>query len=104
MVFYLGVLKQCPILLNPANGRVSFSSRSVGGVAIYSCLSGYSLVGSRTRTCQSDGSCIWSGEQPRCKNEIVIDDQNLNDIVLHNYRCIIYRYNRCAVSYSYKPY
>ena len=31
----------------------------------FSCDTGYSLVGSPTRTCQADGS--WSGESPFCE-------------------------------------
>ena len=75
---------QCPALNRPANGRVTVSSRSVGGVASYSCLSGYSRIGTSTRTCQSDGS--WSGQQPRCKLGIVQNDANVKHI--HFIHCI----------------
>ena len=50
----------CP-LMSPVNGRVSLS----GLVSTYTCDSGYKLIGSKTRTCQVDGT--WSGALPSCK-------------------------------------
>ena len=40
------------------------TTRDVGGRATYTCNSGFTLVGSSTRTCLSDGS--WSGSRPFC--------------------------------------
>ncbi len=51
---------QCPTLLSPLNGRVSAS----GGTATYTCFTGYTLSGSTTRTCQTNGA--WSGTAPTC--------------------------------------
>ena len=46
---------------NPANGRVSIE----GVTATYTCDTGYSLVGSRTRTCGPSGN--WSTAAPTCQ-------------------------------------
>ncbi len=60
----------CPKLANPTNGEVTVAyngatgSCQYGGVATYSCRSGYKLKGNRKRTC-SYGR--WSGSQPRCE-------------------------------------
>ena len=61
-----GCIEQlCPTLSHPTNGRVSISSRSVGGRVSYFCNYGYTLVGSSTLTCLSGG--IWSGSTPTCQ-------------------------------------
>ena len=48
----------------PANGKSTFTKTTVGGVATYSCSSGFWLNGDKTRTCQSDGE--WSSLDPQC--------------------------------------
>ena len=56
----------CPALEHPERGLVSVGGNSTGSVATYSCNGGYSLIGSATRQCQSDGT--WSNESPICIN------------------------------------
>ncbi len=58
-------LVQCPSLTNFTNGAVIVTRRTVGGRAIYFCNFGYSLNGSSSRTCQSNG--VWSGSAPICQ-------------------------------------
>ena len=55
----------CGGLSNPSNGQVTIISETPGGTAVYTCNSGYTLVGRDTRTCQDDGS--WSGIPPVCR-------------------------------------
>ncbi len=52
---------QCPTLPPPLNGRVSASG---GDTATYTCSTGYTLIGSSTRTCQTNEQ--WSGATPTC--------------------------------------
>ena len=56
---------RCSGLSNPLNGRVSISTDTPGGIATYSCNSGYELVGTERRTCQNDGQ--WSDRAPTCR-------------------------------------
>ena len=55
---------QCPSINAPGNGSVIISSFYLSGVANYSCLPNYYLVGYSQRTCQQDGN--WTGFQPIC--------------------------------------
>ena len=57
----------CPSLKNPENGRVKFSAagRRVGAKVWYVCNSGFHLVGSESRRCQSN--LKWSPEAPTCR-------------------------------------
>ena len=55
----------CPRLDDPVNGVASPPSRSVyQSVTNFSCNSGYTLNGSSSRTCQSDGN--WDGTNTNC--------------------------------------
>ena len=50
------------------NGQVSHTAGTLFGQrTTYSCNTGYTLVGSNTRTCQADG--MWSGNEPTCISE-----------------------------------
>lgn len=61
----LCTLVECETLASPANGSVrSPDGSTVGATATYSCLSGFVLAGSASRTCLADGS--WSGAPPTC--------------------------------------
>lgn len=64
-------LVTCPSLRNPIDGRVTIMSNQFQGGAIYSCDSGFSLVGLVVRTCVISGQ--WSGTPPTCLgNDIAV--------------------------------
>lgn len=55
---------QCGHLTDLPNGQIVIEKSNGGEIAKYSCNDNYSLVGSRTRFCQSNGT--WSESQPEC--------------------------------------
>ena len=55
----------CPLLQDPTDGSVQYSSVSIGTIAEYSCNEGMKLIGVSVRVCQSHGS--WSREPPICQ-------------------------------------
>eukprot|EP00795_Rhopilema_esculentum_P000716 gene716-10430_t len=55
---------QCPALPTPPKMIVKYTSRLVGGVSTFECITGYRRNGTDKRTCRNDGQ--WSGEQPSC--------------------------------------
>ncbi|XP_064394225.1 uncharacterized protein LOC135341566 isoform X3 [Halichondria panicea] len=59
----------CSQLSSPANGKVWFSSTSIGSIAKYTCSSGYTLSGSVYRKCLSTSE--WHGSAPICKRSFV---------------------------------
>ena len=63
---------ECPVLDDPANGMVTWTSLTTGGVATYECDSGFELVGDEMRDCQSNSQ--WSGAPPICKRKFVLCD------------------------------
>ena len=68
-LYLLSTAVNCGTLSNPANGRVSYTAGTTfGRTATYTCNTGYSRVGSSTRTCQSTG--VWSGSAPTCQGRI----------------------------------
>jgi len=59
----------CPSLTNPNNGLMTCSLGDDGvpsyeTTCSFTCNTGYELIGSNTKTCQSDGR--WSGSEPIC--------------------------------------
>ncbi|KAM6972968.1 CUB and sushi domain-containing protein 3-like [Aplochiton taeniatus] len=54
----------CGDLATPPNGRKIGSQASFGSTAIFTCDSGFMLVGSIVRECLSSG--LWSGTETRC--------------------------------------
>lgn len=58
------VVANCPALPGPTSGSVSAPTLTFGSTANYACDSGYTLTGSATRTCKTDGT--WSDTAPTC--------------------------------------
>ncbi|KAI8507111.1 hypothetical protein Bbelb_155500 [Branchiostoma belcheri] len=75
---------QCPTPDAPTNGVVT-GSNSLGDTVTYSCDSGYNLVGSATRTCQTD--LTWTASAPTCEaptNGAVTGSYSLGDTVTYS--------------------
>ena len=53
----------------PTNGQRSLSSTTYNSVVTYTCDVGYTLQGSNSRTCQSNGQ--WSGSLPQCNRMLI---------------------------------
>ena len=73
---YLHCVGRCPELDDPTNGMVEWDSLAPGGVANYTCDSGFILVGDRTRNCSSDGT--WSGLAPVCERKFILAPYHLH--------------------------
>ena len=70
IVFLILTAVDCGTMTIPANGQVSHTGGTTfGQTATYSCNTGYNLVGSSTRTCQSTG--VWSGSTPTCQGVLL---------------------------------
>ncbi len=59
----------CKDLTDPTNGKVDVGGRTPGSTAVYSCNTGYTLVGVSERTCGDDG--LWSDKEPVCECELI---------------------------------
>jgi len=57
----------CGDLGTPPNGNKIGTLTVYGATAIFSCNTGYTLVGSRVRECMSNG--LWSGAEVQCLGE-----------------------------------
>ena len=67
VVLLILTVVDCGVLTNPANGQVSHpTGTTFGKTAMYSCNTGYNLMGDNTRTCQATGK--WSGSEPTCQS------------------------------------
>ena len=60
----------CGSLTNPMNGNVSLINNTFGSTAIYSCDTGYDLIGRMTSTCGADGN--WSSTNTTCQSKWLI--------------------------------
>ena len=75
MYCYFLLLVTCSLLTSPNNGTISCSLGGYhipipGDICTFTCNTGYQLMGSAIRTCQSDLS--WSGNDAICISEYVI--------------------------------
>ncbi|XP_076346234.1 sushi, von Willebrand factor type A, EGF and pentraxin domain-containing protein 1-like isoform X1 [Tachypleus tridentatus] len=55
----------CSELLSVDHGEITAPDTTYSSTAIYSCMVGYELNGSKQRICQQDG--LWSGSEPSCE-------------------------------------
>ena len=53
----------------PTNGHRNLSNTTYNSVVTYTCDVGYTLQGSNSRTCQSNGS--WNGSVPECTRKSI---------------------------------
>ena len=70
IVWFLHYLVACLSLTDPNNGVINCSLGDDGvssyeDTCSFTCTTGYELIGSDSRTCQSDGS--WSGSNVTCR-------------------------------------
>lgn len=56
---------KCEVLTNTTKRLVKFRGVIIGAVAMYSCVTGYSLEGNGLRKCNNNEK--WSGSEPSCK-------------------------------------
>ena len=68
----LGLLSvvQCPVLAAPANGQLKSANRNYGGIATFSCNTGYQLQGNSDRQCLANGA--WSEQDNTCLSELLV--------------------------------
>jgi len=60
----LFVSEKCQNIAIPASAEVTITSDGFVSTAVYTCLSGYTLIGPDMRTCLLNGS--WDGVTPVC--------------------------------------
>ena len=66
---------ECPALADLTNGAIAYASDTtapydIGTTATHSCISGYSLMGTETRTCGTTGE--WDLSEPSCERKLAI--------------------------------
>ena len=61
----------CGVTHTLPNAKMSATGTTVGHTVTYNCTTGYKLIGSSSRTCQSNGQ--WSGTQPYCSRELCVE-------------------------------
>ncbi len=70
---YIGSISiPCFDLNAPTNGAISYddgfsNDRPTGTIATHSCIAGYIIDGSITRTCRSNG--LYTGSEPSCRGK-----------------------------------
>ena len=79
LITFICIARYDPILLHaaidcgdpgtPTNGQRTLSSTTYNSVVTYTCDVGYTLQGSNSRTCQSNGQ--WSESVPQCDCKLV---------------------------------
>jgi len=89
---------ECPRLPDPLNGRVSLSGLAFGSEATYTCLAGFQLVGSETRTCTAAGT--WSLDPPVCAT---VEGTCVNHVKMYKFIVFILSQNLIVDGLTHLP-
>lgn len=57
--------QRCELIGDPVHGEVHQTGRYLGDRAIYTCATGWEIVGAEERVCQANGA--WTNREPFCK-------------------------------------
>lgn len=68
--FVVHLVITCGDLGTPPNGNKIGTLTVFGATAIFSCNTGYTLVGSRVRECMANG--LWSGSEVQCLGKAMV--------------------------------
>ena len=85
----------------PTNGQRTLSSTTYNSVVTYTCDVGYTLQGSNSRTCQSDGQ--WSGSVPPCNRKFIFE-YNLTFTIVLFYVSVCNYSATCLLKLFFKQY
>ena len=66
-------LVECPAMVDPASGTVSVSSNGSHSLAVFSCVSGYHILGATELNCGDSGT--WSDNPPACSKCQLVEKQ-----------------------------
>ena len=82
-IFTVLLVVNCGSLVSPQNGTKSGGgSTTYQSTVRFSCIAGYKLIGSSSRTCNADG--IWTGRQPVCERQSLTLSWNMKHTVYQN--------------------
>lgn len=82
-------ISDCGALVDPADGSVVYTSGTTyQSVATFSCVTGYTLIGDATRTCQADQ--LWGNSDPTCningiRHKIILIDYIEKNVVFDHF-------------------
>ena len=65
--FHAYTVVDCGAPTDPDNGRVSTTTTTFSNIAVYTCNTGYNLVGVNVRVCFEDET--WTEGEPTCQSE-----------------------------------
>ena len=71
---------------------MTITSRAPRGIAFYRCNTGNNLIGSSTRSCQTDGT--WNGNAPTCQGDCDV----LTSVVMAFNVVLMYKLFNCFLT------
>ena len=72
IIFNIALAVNCGNLPNITSGQVMYTTTTYMSTAMYSCATGYDLIGVSLRECTAAG--VWSGGEPTCQSEETKND------------------------------
>lgn len=74
--------QRCELIGDPVHGEVHQTGRYLGDRAIYTCATGWEIVGAEERVCQANGA--WTNREPFCKKRVYCLDPPVVQHATHN--------------------